>query len=74
MGDEDGRAEVKTLDNLKTWNFISYISCFTCDEQKKGIVYCDDPERIKFKFYQQLENLGIGDVLGFESELIETGT
>lgn len=77
--DETGKAKVKTLGNIKTWSSINQ-RVLTCDGKKKGIVYCEDPEKIKSHDFEKLViiptlgNFNIGDVLCFESELIETET
>ncbi len=77
--DETGKAKVKTLGNIKTWNSINQ-RVSTCDGKKKGIVYCEDPEEIKAHDFEKLVviptvgEFNIGDVLCFETELIETET
>lgn len=77
--DNAGNAKVKTLGNIKTWNSINQ-RVSTCDGQKKGIVYCEDPDGIKAYDFEKiiiiplLGKFKIGDVLCFESELIETET
>lgn len=77
--DDAGNAKVKTLGNIKTWNSINQ-KISTCDGQKKGIVYCEDPEGIKAHEFEKIVviptrgKFKIGDVLCFETELIETET
>lgn len=51
--DETGKAKVKTLGNIKTWNSINQ-RVSTCDGKKKGIVYCEDPEEIKAHDFEKL--------------------
>ena len=76
---DDGSAIVKTLGNIKTWNSIN-LRVATADRQKKGIVYCENPEGIGAHDFERiviiptLGQLQVGDVLGFEAELIETDT
>ena len=77
--DNAGNAKVKTLGNIKTWNSINQ-RVSTCDGQKRGIVYCEDPDGIKAHDFEKISiipligKFKIGDVLCFESELIETET
>lgn len=74
---DDGSAIVKTLGNLKTWNTMNQIVS-TVDGMKQGIVFCTEPEGIRAYDFEKLViiptvgKFEIGDVLGFESELIET--
>lgn len=77
--DNAGNAKVKTLGNIKTWNSINQ-KVSTWDGQKKGILYCEDPDGIKAQDFEKIVimptigDFKIGDVLCFETELIDTET
>ena len=75
--DDQGKAHVKTLGNIKTWNGLNQI-VKTADGNKTGYISCDDPEGLKPHDYDKIYVVPIngifeiGDVLGFETKLIET--
>lgn len=74
---EDGSAKIKALGNIKTWNTINQ-KIITNDGRKKGIATCDNPQDIKPHEFDKITvmpttgSFDIGDVFGFDIELIET--
>lgn len=75
--DDDGSARLKVLGNVKTWNMLNQ-RVSTANGERNGIIYCENPEGIKAYDYSKLKviptkgHFEIGDVLGFDIDLIET--
>lgn len=75
--DEDDNATVKVLGNIKTWNVLNQ-KVSSSDGSKKGIICCDNPEGIKAYDFDKIKimpikgRFEIGDVLGFDVQLVES--
>ena len=70
---------LKTLGNVKTWNAINQ-RISSSDDEKAAILYCEDPENMKPHDFEKIKavpikgSLEIGDVLGFDTPFIDSGT
>ncbi|XME01988.1 hypothetical protein QYZ88_015100 [Lachnospiraceae bacterium C1.1] len=75
--DDLGRASLKTLGNIKSWNILNQRLVSTLGD-KKGIVFCEDPEDIKAHDIGKISVIPtsgifrVGDVLSFDTEFIDT--
>lgn len=73
----DGNAFFKVLGNVKTWNMLNQ-RVSTVNGEKRGIIYCENPDGMKAYDFDRLKviptngHFEIGDVLGFDTDLIET--